>query len=184
MERKYFCNGIWACDPETRVNVTVFIIYLLNLPICWRSKSQKGLTLLSTEAEYVAISEAFKQVKFVYYLLCDLHIKVNLPIVVRTNNIGAIIMSENALTGFCTWHMETRYHIIREFIEDGFLRTSLSVQTKMIVIYLPKTLVRSYMKDIQRNFWKTAEIAVPFDRYRIGRVLKISLAINHLVLQV
>jgi hypothetical protein len=77
-----------------------------------------------------------------------------------------------------------RYQIIREFIEDGFLRTSLSVQTKMIVIYLPKTLVRSYMKDIQRNFWKTAEIAVPVDRYRIGRVLKISLAIHHLVLQV
>jgi hypothetical protein len=72
----------------------------MNVPICWRSKSQKGVTLLSTEAEYVAISEAVKE--FVYYLLSDIHIKVNLPIVVKTDNIGAIFMSEYASTGFRT----------------------------------------------------------------------------------
>jgi hypothetical protein len=102
--------------------VTGFIIYLLNVPICWRSKSQKGVTLLSTEAEYVAISEAVKELKLIYYFLGDLHINVNLPIVEKTDNIGAIFMSENALTGFCTWHGDTRYHFVREFIEDGFIK--------------------------------------------------------------
>jgi hypothetical protein len=69
------------------VSVTGFIIYLLDVPICWRSKSQKGVTLSSTEAKYVAISKAVREVKFVYYLLCDLHIKVNHPIVVRADNL-------------------------------------------------------------------------------------------------
>jgi hypothetical protein len=55
--------------------------------------------LLSTEAKYVAISEAVKEVKFVFYLLCDLQIKVKLPVVVKTHNFGAIFMSENTLTG-------------------------------------------------------------------------------------
>jgi hypothetical protein len=87
---KIFCDSNCDGNPETRVSVTGFIIYLLNTPICWRSKSQKGVTLLSTEAEYVAISEAVKELKFTYYLLSDLHIKVNLPIVVKTDNIGAI----------------------------------------------------------------------------------------------
>jgi hypothetical protein len=36
--------------------VTGFIIHLLNVPICWNSTSQKGVTLSSTEAKYVAIS--------------------------------------------------------------------------------------------------------------------------------
>jgi hypothetical protein len=36
-----FCNSDWAGDPETRVNVTGFIIYLLSVPIFWHSKSQK-----------------------------------------------------------------------------------------------------------------------------------------------
>jgi hypothetical protein len=80
---KIFCGRNWASDPETRVSVTGFIIYLLNVPICWHSKSQKGVTLLSTEAEYVAISDAVKELKFIYYLLSDLHIKVNLPVTVN-----------------------------------------------------------------------------------------------------
>jgi hypothetical protein len=105
------------------VSVTGFIIYLLNVPICWRSKSQKEVTLSSTEAEYVAISEAVKELKFIYYLLCDLHIKVNLPILVKTDNIAAIFMSENASTGFCTRHVDTRYHFVREFIEDGYTKS-------------------------------------------------------------
>jgi hypothetical protein len=81
----------------------------------------KGVTLPSTEAKYVAISKSVKELKFIYYLLSDLHIKVNLPIVVKTDNIGTIFMSENASTGFRTWHVDTRYHFVQEFIEDGFI---------------------------------------------------------------
>jgi hypothetical protein len=31
-------------------------------------------------------------------------------------------MSENASTGFRTRHVDTRYHFVREFIEDGFIK--------------------------------------------------------------
>jgi hypothetical protein len=104
---KVFCDSDWAGDPETRVIVTGFVIYLLDVPVCWRSKSQKGVTLSSTEAEYVAISEAVKEFKFIYYLLCDFHIKVNLPIIIKTDNIGAIFMAENSLIGVRTRHVDT-----------------------------------------------------------------------------
>jgi hypothetical protein len=119
---KIFCDSNWAVDPETRVRVTGFIIYLLNAPICWHSKSQKGVNLLSKEAKYVGISEAIKELKFIYYLLCDLHIKINLPILVKMDNIGAIFMSENASTSFRTQHVDTRYHFVQEFIKDGFIK--------------------------------------------------------------
>jgi hypothetical protein len=59
-----FCDSHWAGDSETRIIVTGFILYLMNAPVCWRSKSQKGVTLSSSEAEYVAMSEALKEVKF------------------------------------------------------------------------------------------------------------------------
>jgi hypothetical protein len=119
---KIFCDSNWAGDPKTRVSVTGFFIYLLNLPICWRSKSQKGVTLLSIEVKYVAISDVVKELKFIYYLLGDLHIKVNLPIVVKTDKIDAIFMSENASIGFRTQRVDTRYHFVREFIKDGFIK--------------------------------------------------------------
>jgi hypothetical protein len=31
-------------------------------------------------------------------------------------------MSKNALTGFCTQHVDTHYHFAREFIKDGFIK--------------------------------------------------------------
>jgi hypothetical protein len=70
------------------MSVTGFIIYLLNVPICWGSKGQRRVTLSSSEAEYVAISE--KEIKFIFYLLKDIGVDVQLPIVVKTDNIGAI----------------------------------------------------------------------------------------------
>jgi hypothetical protein len=101
---KLFCDSDWAGDPETRINVTGLVIYLLNVPICRRSKAKKGVTLSSTGAEYVAISEAVKAIRFVYYLLNDIHVQVKIPIIVKTDNVGTIFMSENALTGVRTRH--------------------------------------------------------------------------------
>jgi hypothetical protein len=94
---KIFCDSNWAGDPKTRVSVTGFIICLLSVPICWRSKSQ-GVTLWNTEAEYIAISEAVKELKFIYYLLSDLHIKVNLLIV----QSGELSLRSHTLTILCT----------------------------------------------------------------------------------
>jgi hypothetical protein len=81
------------------------------VPICWRSKGQKGVSLSIIEAEYVAMSEAVKEIRFVYYLLESLGISVKLPITVRIDNIGAIFMAQNASSGVCTRHIDTRYHL-------------------------------------------------------------------------
>jgi hypothetical protein len=63
---RVFCDSDWAGDYETRISVTGFILYLMNVPVYLRSKSQKGVTLSSSEAEYVAMSEAVKEVMFIY----------------------------------------------------------------------------------------------------------------------
>jgi hypothetical protein len=94
-----YCDSDWAGDAETRISVTGYIIYLLGAPICWRSKGQKSVTLSTSEAKYVAIPEAFKKIRFIYYLLDSIGIKVELPIVVRFDNVGAIFMAENSSSG-------------------------------------------------------------------------------------
>jgi hypothetical protein len=119
---RVFCDSDWAGDSETRISVTGFILYLMNVPVCWRSKSQKGVTLSSTEAEYVAMSEAVKEVKFIYYLLRDIGIEVELPIIVKTDNVGAMFMAQNSSSGVRTRHVDTRYHFVRENLDDGIIK--------------------------------------------------------------
>jgi hypothetical protein len=94
----------------------------MNVPVCWRSKSQKGVTLSSTEAEYVAISEAVKEVKFIYYLLRDIGIEVKLPIIVKSDNVGAMFMAQNSSSGVRTRHVDTRYRFVRENLDDGIMK--------------------------------------------------------------
>jgi hypothetical protein len=55
---------------------------------------QKGLTLSSREAEYVIISESLKDNTFMYFLLCDIGINVELPVVVKMVKIGAMFMPQ------------------------------------------------------------------------------------------
>jgi hypothetical protein len=68
-----FCDSDWAGDLDTRINAMGFVIYLLNIPICWPSEAQRGVTLSSTEEEYGAISEAVKEIRFVSFMLNDIH---------------------------------------------------------------------------------------------------------------
>jgi hypothetical protein len=117
-----FCDSDWAGDSETRISVTGFILYLMNVPVCWWSKSQKGVTLSSTEAEYVAMSEAVKEIKFIYYLLRDISIEVELPIIVKTDNVGAMLMAQNSSSGVRTRHVDTRYHFVRENLDDRIIK--------------------------------------------------------------
>jgi hypothetical protein len=93
---RVFCDSDWAGDSDTRISVTGFILYLMNVPVCWRSKAQKGVTLSSSEAEYVAMSEAVKEIRFIYYLLQDIGIEVHLPIWRNVYGTKCLIRRENS----------------------------------------------------------------------------------------
>jgi hypothetical protein len=88
----------------------------------WRSKAQGSVALSSTEAEFNALSEAAKAIKLIVQILISMGIPVKLPIIVRVDNVGAIFMSENVSTSSRTKHVDTRYHFVREFVEEGFVK--------------------------------------------------------------
>ena len=71
-----YSDSDWAGDCETRASVAGFILYLMGVPISWRSKGMKMVAQSSTEAEYIALSEAAKEVKFVYQVLRTKHVDV------------------------------------------------------------------------------------------------------------
>jgi hypothetical protein len=68
------------------------------------------------------MSEEVKEIKFMYYLLRDIGIDVELPILVKTENVGAMLMAQNASSGVRTGHVYTRYHFVRENLEKGIIK--------------------------------------------------------------
>ena len=112
-----YSDSDWAGDKDNRRSVSGFIMFLCGVPIVWRSKQQKSVALSSSEAEFVAASEAVKEILFVLQVLESMGIKVKTPVTVRVDNMGAIFMTDNSSSSSRTRHIDTRWHFVRELVE-------------------------------------------------------------------
>jgi hypothetical protein len=125
-DKIFFLKGIsdseYSGDKDTRISVYGYIVYFCGAPISWKSKSGKSVTLSSTEAEYFAISELAKELIYLKQLIEHLGIKLEYPIIVRVDNVGAIFIGNNFTTSQRTKHIDIRAHFVREFIEDGIIK--------------------------------------------------------------
>ena len=119
---KIYMDAEFAGDADNRRSIIGRVIYLNDTAVGWNSKAMSGVTLSSTESEYVLMSEGMKDLKFLYMCLRYLKRNVELPMLVFIDNIGAIEMLD-LKTGKCrTKHVDTRYHWIREFINNDTVK--------------------------------------------------------------
>ena len=59
-----FSSSDYAGDLVSRGSMSGFILYVLGTPVSWQSKLQKSVSFSSSEAEYIGLSEAVKEVMF------------------------------------------------------------------------------------------------------------------------
>ena len=119
----------WAGDPDNRKSVGCYVILANKVPVAWKAKSQKVVSLSSSEAEFCACVEAVKEVPFIAQTLLFMGTKVDLPASARIDNVGAMFMSENVTSAPRTRHMDARHWWIAEPQESGLIKVSF-VPTK------------------------------------------------------
>jgi hypothetical protein len=122
-----YTDSDYAGDPVTRRSISGHVMYLDGVPISWRSKAQSSVSLSSTEAEWIALSEATKEVMFLINLLENIEIYPCYPIYMFVDNAGAVFMSKNAASSQRSKHIDVRYKYVRELIEKGLVK----------VVYVP-----------------------------------------------
>jgi hypothetical protein len=142
----------YAGDRDTRISVYGFIIYFCGAPIAWKSKSGRSVTLSSTEAEYFAISEVAKELLFIKQIIESIGIKLELPIKIRTDNVGAIYLSNNYTTSQRTRHIDIRTHFVREHIEEGtFVVEFIRSEENDADIFTKNTTEEIFNKHASKN---------------------------------
>ena len=62
---KAYLDNDFAGDKNTRISITGYVIYLQDASIALKSKLQQNVTLSSSEAEYVALSETAMELVFI-----------------------------------------------------------------------------------------------------------------------
>mmetsp|Transcript_12593 Transcript_12593/g.18100 ORF Transcript_12593/g.18100 Transcript_12593/m.18100 type:complete len:87 (+) Transcript_12593:1447-1707(+) len=64
-----YSDSDYSGDTEKRLSITGFIIFVMGVPVSWKSCAQRSVTISSTEAEYVALSETCAEIMFIRQVL-------------------------------------------------------------------------------------------------------------------
>ena len=80
----------------------------------WKSKKQTTITLSSTEAEYIALSEAAREACWLRSLYKELGYDQQLSITIKGDNDGSIAMAKNQQFHSRSKHITIQWHWIRD----------------------------------------------------------------------
>jgi hypothetical protein len=119
--------------------------------IKWTSAKQKIVTMLTMEAEYVAINLPACHLKWVTQFLSDLRFRQPLPLTLFIDNQSAIGIAKNPEQQHRTQHMAKHYHWLREQYETGLLEPE----------YIPSS------ENITDIFTKSLPV-ITFEKHRLG----------------
>ncbi|CAB1109720.1 unnamed protein product [Ectocarpus sp. CCAP 1310/34] len=86
--------------------------------IPWFSRTQKCVTLSTTEAEYVSFADVMKEVLFLRQVWRFMLPEAGMPCIpVFEDNPGAIQLAQNPISNSNSKHIDVRHHFIRELVD-------------------------------------------------------------------
>ncbi|GJU05416.1 retrovirus-related pol polyprotein from transposon TNT 1-94 [Tanacetum coccineum] len=92
----------------------------INMGLCRSSKNQKGTAILSTEAEYIALSGCCAQILWMRSQLTDYGFQFN-KFLLYCDNKSAIALCCNNVQHSRAKHIDVRYHFMKEQVENGIM---------------------------------------------------------------
>jgi hypothetical protein len=140
-----YSDADWAGDISTRRSTTGYVVMLNNGAIAWRSQRQPTVALSTMEAEYMALTEATKELKWVRQLLLELGYTrkdSDAPTQLYSDNQSAIALAKNPVSHARAKHIDIRHHFIRDAIQDKVIWVQYIPTSEMTADSLTKALGR------------------------------------------
>lgn len=116
-----FSDASWGNDLETRRSTSGMVVKFNGNIVSWSSRKQKTVALSSTEAEYMAASEATCEALWLRTWVMEVF-RVEVPVIIYCDNQSAIALSSNDKFHQRTKHIDIRYHLIRENVAAGYIK--------------------------------------------------------------
>ncbi|KAH9726513.1 Integrase catalytic domain-containing protein [Citrus sinensis] len=108
----------FAGGLDKRKSTTSYVFTFAGAAVSWVSKLQTVVALSTTEAEYMAATQACKEAIWIQRLLEELRHKQQ-KISVFCDSQSALHIVRNPTFHFRTKHIGVQYHFVREVVEDG-----------------------------------------------------------------
>jgi len=115
-----FTDSDWAGDTNDRHSTTGYAFFLGDGLINWVSEKQRVISLSSTEAEYISLSQGAKEAIWLRSFLEEIEIQDGtVPTNIFVDNTSAISLAKNPVFHKRSKHIQVRYHHIRELVSEG-----------------------------------------------------------------
>ena len=124
---------------------------LNNGAIAWRSKRQVTVVLSTMEAEYMALTEAAKELKWARQFLSELGFAMDSATALRSDNQGAISLARNPVCHSRAKHIDLRHHFIRDAVEERVVWLEYIPTADMMADSLTKALGRQKHENCARR---------------------------------
>lgn len=134
-----YCDADWASDTADRKSTTGYVFMLSSGPISWSSKKQPTIALSTTEAEYMALTNAVQESLWLNGLKNELHWTQD-SVVIYDDNKGAIDLCRNAKYQARTKHIDVKHHFIRDHVQKGDVVVHRVPSAEMVADVLTKAL--------------------------------------------
>jgi hypothetical protein len=108
--------------------------------ISWSSKRQPTIALSTTEAEYMASTQATKEAIWMTKLMKELGYMKEKAMMIQCDNQGAISLTKNPTQHARTKHIDVQHHFVRERVENGEVTFEYCSTEYMVADVLTKTL--------------------------------------------
>ncbi|GJS59594.1 hypothetical protein Tco_0654378 [Tanacetum coccineum] len=158
-----FSDADHAGCLDTRKSTSGGIQFLGDKLVSWMSKKQNCTAMSLAEAEYVALSASCAQVMWMRTQLQDYGFNYN-KIPLYYDSQSAIAISCNPVQHSRTKHIHTRYHFIKEQVENGiielyFVRTEYQL-ADMFTKALPEDRFKYLVRRIGMRCLTPADLEV------------------------
>ena len=114
-----FAGAYYASKVTDRRSVSGGVIMCGGASVCWFSRTQKCVTLSTSEAEYVALGDAVKELLFLRHVWrFMLPSKVMPCFPIFEDNQSAVQLAQNPITSSNSKHIDVRQHFLRELVRQ------------------------------------------------------------------
>jgi hypothetical protein len=136
-----YSDASFADDLATRKSTGAYIFMLNGGPISWSSKRQSVVALSSTEAEYIALSDAAREAAWLRQLLSELgHIQNNQCIKIHVDNQSSIALGKTGEFHKRSKHIDVKFHYVRDQVDKKLISTPFLPSTEMLADPLTKSV--------------------------------------------
>lgn len=136
-----YVDADWANDANDAKSYTGYVFKYAGGAVSWESKKQSTVSLSSTEAEYVAISQAAKEAIFIRGLLGELiSCEKQEPTVIYNDSQSAQKLVSNPVFHNRTKHINVKHHFIREAVDRNDIKLNYLQSNEMVADVLTKGL--------------------------------------------